>query len=145
MHNLEDCPAFLLSAVVLTVPPCGDHHQKWWEKWNYSQRIRRPCKRFFFVSSADNFHRWAWWPGYIFTQCPGFTLLLHGNTEHSTLGRGLFTTAIAWSSPSRFFIAMPLLPYLAFSLITFPSAPPLRVMPQHWPHSPHLRGHPACS
>lgn len=153
MHTPEDCPAFLISFLLLCLPYHLVENALKNDGKGKGELFREDLKTlqglgiFLLLSvqqiiSTDEPRL----PAYIFTQCPGFTLLLHSNTEHSTPRRGLFTRAVAWSLPSRFFVAMLLLPYLAFSLTTFPSAAPLPLMPQHRvhlhpPHSPHLQGH----
>lgn len=156
MHTPEDCPAFLISLLLLCLPYHLVENASKNDGKGKGELFREDLKTlqglsrgFFVVSSADNFHWWAWitWL-YTHTVPTGFTLLLHGNTEHSTPRRGLFNREVAWSLPSRFFVAM-LLPFLAFSLI-FSSAAPLPLMPQcgvhlHPLHSPHLQGHSVCS
>lgn len=114
---------------MLTVPPGGEHHQKWWQ--NRSGIIHRATEdlaRVSFLITDSSVNNFCWW---------GWITWLHIHMVIlSTAPQGereLFTREIACSLPSRFSLAVLLFHYLPSSLTTFPSAPPLPEVHQFVP------------
>lgn len=92
MHTFEGCPAFLIAFLLLRLP----HHlaENTIKSDGKSGMIHRGCEDlaklflFFFLLSAQQIVSTdgPGLPGYIFSWCPGFTLLLRDNTECSAPG-----------------------------------------------------------
>lgn len=121
MHPLEDCAAFLISFLLYLPYHLAENTTKSDGKSGIIHRGSEDLARWgFFLMSVQQIISTGGpgSPGYIFTWCPGLMQLLHGNTEHSTPGGRLFTRVVAWSLPSRFFMAM--LPPSLCCLLPYP-------------------------